>query len=80
MSLIKAVKWSAIYVLLTLVFTAVTALGTFMYLGLSEHVRAHYEFDTLFFFFLFLVGITLVLLGVLIVIQAPRLTKPELGW
>lgn len=74
MSLIKAVKWFAIYILLTLVFTAITALGTFIYLGVSAHVRAHYEFDTLFFFFLFLTGFSCVAVGGVIIIRTHLLT------
>ena len=77
MSLTKAVKWSAIYVLLTLVFTAVTALGTSMYLGVSVHVRAQYEFDTLFFFFLFLTGLFLVAVGTFIILRIGKFTFPE---
>jgi len=68
MSFNKAVKWFAIYVLLTLGFAAVTALTTFVFVAVVPY---RYEFSSLFFSFLFLAGIVLVLLGVLIVIQAP---------
>lgn len=69
MSLTKAVKRFAIYILLTLVFTAATALGTFIFVRVCAH---SYEFDTLFFFFLFLMGAALVVTGALIIIQAPK--------
>ena len=80
MSLIKAVKWFAIYILLTVVFTGATALGPFMYLGVSEHVRAHYEFDTLYFFFLFLIGAALVVIGVLVILRVHTLTFEADEW
>jgi len=80
MSLIKAVKWFAIYILLTLVFTAATALGTSMYLDVSEHVRANYEFDTLFFFFLFLMGAALVGIGAPIIFRVHTLTFQADEW
>ena len=73
MSLTKAVKWFAIYVLLTLVFTAATALGAFIYLRVSV---ISYEFDTLFFFFLFLTGLFLVAVGTLIIFRIAKLTFP----
>jgi hypothetical protein len=74
MSLIKAVKWFAIYVLLTLVFTAVTALGTFIYVRVSA---ISYEFNTMFFFFLFLTGLFIVACGAFIILRIAKLTFPE---
>jgi hypothetical protein len=77
MSLTEAVKWFAIYILLTLVFTAITALGAFVYFGVSNHLRENYEFDTLFFFFLLLAGFFCVAVGVVIIIRTHLLT---FGW
>ena len=77
MSLIKAVKWFAIYVLLTLGFAAATALATFIFV---EVVPYRYEFSTLFFSFLFLAGIALILVGVLIILRTAKLTLPEDIW
>jgi len=74
MSLIKAVKWFAIYVLLTLVFTAITALGVFIYVRVSV---ISYEFDTMFFLFLFLVGAALAVIGVLVIFRVHYLTFEE---
>ena len=77
MSLIKAVKWFAIYVLLTLGFTAITALGAFVYVRVS--VISH-EFDTMFFFFLFLMGAALVVIGVLVILRVHTLTFEADEW
>lgn len=66
----KAVKWLAIYVLLTLGFAAATALATFIYDRILLHTHRH-ELGTLFFFFLFPAGIVLVLMGCLSVFHAP---------
>ena len=74
MSLIKVVKWFAIYVLLTLVFTAITALGAFIYVRASV---ISYEFDTMFFLFLFLVGAALAVIGVLVIFRVHYLTFEE---
>jgi len=71
MSLIKAVKWFAIYVLLTLVFTAITALGAFIYVRVS--VISH-EFNTMFFLFLFLMGAALAVIGGLVIFRVQYLT------
>jgi hypothetical protein len=77
MSLIKVVKWFAIYVLLTLVFTAITALGAFIYVRASV---ISYEFDTMFFFFLLLMGAALVVIGVLVILRVHTLTFEADEW
>lgn len=77
MSLMKAVKWFAICVLLTLGFVAATALATFLFVRVVMPYR--YGFGTLFFFFLFLAGMALVAMGVLNILQVPKLTLPEDG-
>ena len=77
MSLIKAVKWFAIYVLLTLGFTAITGLGAFIYVRVSA---ISYEFDTMFFFFLFLMGAALVVIGVLVILRVHTLTFEADEW
>ena len=77
MSLIKTVKWFAIYVLLTLVFTAITALGAFIYIRVSV---ISYEFDTMFFLFLFLMGAALAVFGVLIIFRVHYLTFETDEW
>jgi hypothetical protein len=74
MSLIKAVKWFAIYVLLTLVFTAVAALGTFIFLHVFP---IRYEFDEVFFFFLFFTGLFLVVVGTFIIFRIAKHTFPS---
>ena len=77
MSLIRAVKWFAIYVLLTLGFAAATALTTFVFVAIVPY---RYEFSTLFFSFLFLAGIALILVGVLMILGTAKLTLPEDIW
>ena len=74
---IKAVKWFAIYVLLTLGFAAGTALATFVFVAVVPY---RHEFSTLFFSLLFLAGIALILVGVLIILRTAKLTLPEDIW
>jgi hypothetical protein len=69
MSLIKAVKWLIMYFLLTLGFAGATALAAFWVVANNPHT---YEFETLFFFFLFFAGILLVLIGALIIFKVPK--------
>jgi len=77
MSLNKAVKWFAIYVLLTLGFAAATALATFVFVAVVPY---KHEISTLFFSFLLLAGIALILIGVLIILRTGKLTLPEDIW
>ena len=69
MSLIKAVKWLVIYFLLTLGFAGATALTAFMFVAIDPH---KYEFEAIFFFFLFFAGILLVLIGALTIFKVPK--------
>jgi hypothetical protein len=69
MSLIKAVKWLMIYFLLTLGFAGATALTAFKFVAIDPH---KYEFEAIFFFFLFFAGILLVLIGALTVFKVPK--------
>jgi hypothetical protein len=69
MSLIKAVKWSITYFLLTLGFAGATALAAFMFVAIDPY---KYEFEAIFFFFLFFAGILLVLIGTLTIFQVPK--------
>jgi hypothetical protein len=75
MSFVKAAKWSVIYIILTLGFAAIAALGTFIYVSAW---RDGYQFGTLFFFSLLPTGISLILLGILIILRVPKLVYT--GW
>jgi len=69
MPLIKAAKWAIKYFLLTLGFAGATALVAFWFVVNNPYT---YEFETLFFFFLFFAGILLVLIGALTIFKAPK--------
>ena len=69
MPLIKAAKWAIKYFLLTLGFAGATALVAFWFVVNNPYT---YEFETLFFFFLFFAGILLVLIGALTIFQVPK--------
>ena len=69
MSFVKAAKWSIVYIILTLGFAAIAALGTFIFVSARSD---DYEFGTLFFFSLFPTGISLILLGVVIILRVPK--------
>ncbi len=70
MSFVKAAKWSVIYIILTLGFAAIAALGTFIWVGATP---GDYEFEKGFFFSLFVIGVGLILLGILIVLRSPKI-------
>lgn len=70
MSFVKAAKWSVFYIILTLGFAAIAALGTSL---IVYEWREYYEFSTLFFLSLFPTGVGVILLGVLIILRVPRL-------
>jgi len=69
MSFVKAAKWSVIYIILTLGFAAIAALGTFIWVGATP---GDYEFEKGFFFSLFVTGVGLILVGVLIILRVPK--------
>jgi hypothetical protein len=77
MSFVKAAKWFAFYVILTLGFAAIAASGTFIVV--SDRWDG-LEFGTLFFFFLFATGISVIFLGILIVFRTPRLVFNGERW
>jgi hypothetical protein len=65
MSFVKAAKWSMIYIILTLGFAAIAALGTFIFVGAPP---GDYEFEKGFFFSLFAIGVCLILVGILVIL------------
>ena len=77
MSFVKEAKWSVFYIILTLGFAAIAALGTSL---IVYEWREYYEFSTLFFLSLFPTGVGLILLGVLIILRVPKLVFTDDGW
>ncbi len=77
MSFVKAAKWFAFYVILTLGFAAIAASGTFIVV--SDRWDG-LEFGTLFFLSLFATGVGVILLGVFIILRVPRLVFHGERW